>query len=228
MSQYLPRLLTLTVCLILSSTLTEARIGESRSQVERRVTDDNRGIVIEDEALIRHYLNQTKFKDALIGVNDRGEMGVHENLDLTVGVYYKVVGNERAFESKLIQKEGRNAGKPVDNPEGWLYFVVYHRGKSVLEAYRHLGGVTQAEINGLLARNQGGSNWARGKLPEENYPDKDYKPFLPHNFYRNDNEVLANHEGDTVTVFMLEIDRHLNKTKQERESESAPDSLAGF
>ncbi|WP_309397664.1 hypothetical protein [Cerasicoccus maritimus] len=222
------RLSLLFISLVIFSASLHARIGESRSTVERRVTSDNRGIIIDDEDLMRHYLNQAKFKNALMGMNDRGEMAVHENLDLTVGVYYKVVGDDRAFESQLIQKSGRHAGQPVNNPAGWLYFVVYHKGKSVLEAYRHIGGITEAEVNGLLARNQESSNWARGKLPEDQYPDKDYKPFLPQNFYRADGKVLANQDGDTLTVFMLEVDRHLSKTKQERESEDAPDSLAGF
>lgn len=219
---YLPR--TFLVCsLLITAICAEARIGESRSTIERRVTDRNQGLVIDDEALMRHYINQTKFRDAVLTIDSRGELVVHDNLDLSIGIYYKTIGGERAYESKLVQKNG----KPIDNPDGWLYFVVYHKGKSVLEAYKKSGNVTNAEVNGLLSRNQGNSSWTPGKLPKEKYPD-DYEPFLPHGYYRNDLEVLANSAGDTVTVFLLEIDRHLNKTKEERENEKAPDSLSGF
>lgn len=220
----LPRLLLAFLTLIvLTAPTAHARIGDNLSTIERRVTNGNQGLRIEDATLLAHYLSQTPLQSLVVTQDARGEMVVHGDLGLSVAVYYKTVG-ERAFESQLMQKNGR----PVDNPPGWLLFVVFHRGQSVLEIYKRSGSITQAEINGLLSLHQGGSTWVREKLPKEKYPNDKYQPLLAHNHYREDAELLANADSSSLMIFAIGVDEHISKVKRERESAKAPDSLSGF
>jgi len=215
---FLPLILSFIACLVV-----DARIGESRSTIERRITQGGHGLVLDDKDMIDFYLAQTPFTNVVVD-RQGGEYVIHSNLKLSLGAYYKLIGDGRAYESRL---RGQN-GQPVKEPAGWLLFVVYYNGKSVLEYYKRSAPITAAEVNGLLALNQGSSNWVREKLPQDKYPNKDYKPVLDHALHRSDGELLANPSDNALLIFHVDIDDHLSKAKHKRESEDAPDSLAGF
>lgn len=211
----------LPVLITLSCLCADARIGDSRNSLERRITDGGRGLVLDDD-LAGFYLQNRPFT-ALVLESTGGNYRVHRDLNVDVGVYYKVTGNDRAFESQLRQKNGQ----PVQSPDGWLLFVVYYKGSSVLEMYVR-SGMTRAEVNGILALSQGSSNWVDGKLPEDKYPNEDYKPSMPHSWHRADGKLLANQSDQGLLIYHVDVDDLLNKAKQKREGEKAPESLVGF
>lgn len=222
MTCYISRLIVLAL-ITLSCLSAHARIGESRRTIENRLTQGGRGLVIDDDDLRHYYIRQAPFT-ALIMERVGGEFAIHPELNLSVGVYYKTIGDERAFKSRLTQDNGR----PVEHPAGWMLYVVYYKGQSVLEYYARSGSMTEAESNGILLLNQGSSNWVNDKLPEEKYPNDDYEPLLPHKFHRADGKLLANLESNGLMIFQIEVDAMLSQAKHKRESEDAPDSLAGF
>ncbi|GHC10358.1 hypothetical protein [Cerasicoccus arenae] len=223
MTYFPPRTFALIAACMLAVITAHARIGESKSTIERRITAGNRGIVIDDD-IANFYLDRSPLKSAMLTPNSKGELVPHDDLNLSVGVYYKKVGNDRAFSSELVGRDG----KPVREPDGWLLFVVYYKDRSVLEVYTRSGSINEAESNGLLAMNQASSSWVKGALPEDKYPNKDYKPLLPNNLHRTDGEMAANLNGNSIMIFMINTDDLLGKAKKERENQSAPDSLAGF
>jgi len=214
MRPYLPRFALAVLAFNLGTNHGFARIGESRSSLENRLIEKGGAINVSNGQVYQHLLQKTPFTAAL----------PPDDKEVTVAIYYKKADDERAFASQLLD----DRDQPLKNPPGWILYVAYYQGQSMLEYYRKPGGITEAETNGILLLNRGSANWVRQKLPETENPGDDYESILPHNLHRSDYRVLANATGDGLLIFNVGFENHLGKLKREREKEAAPDSLAGF
>ncbi|MEO0794528.1 MAG: hypothetical protein AAFX93_05185 [Verrucomicrobiota bacterium] len=214
MKSLLPRLSVIALACCLGIQLANARVGDSRSTLERRLLTEGGAVKLLDDEVFEQHFKKSPFKDTLDPESDTYEMVL----------YYKTADGGKAYSSRVLDDRER----PVANPDGWLIFVVYARGQSVFEAYKRSSGLTEAESNGLLLLNRGDGTWNRGTLPTDAYPSKDYKPLLKHNLFRSDNQLLAQQNGSYLVLFDVDFDAYLSRTKHEKEMEEAPNSLNGF
>jgi len=213
MSVRLP-LLVITATLLLAMFPAQARIGDSRSGLESRLRGEGNAIPVTDERVFNQLMRHASFRQHLPDDEEKIE----------VAIYYKKTNDDRAFGSELVNENDR----PIENPDGWLLYVVYYEGRSMIELYRRSGRISDPETNGILLLNRSSASWVRSALPEAQYPHDDYEPLLGHNLHRTDYKVLANSAGNSLLIFSVGFDDFLGKLKREREQSAAPESLAGF
>lgn len=208
----------LLVALLASLAVAHARVGDSRSTLEKRLSSSG-GVVVTDEALANQLLNSSGLAPFLAWEDEPALRPV---------VYFKSDEGERVFASRVNEELLDDRNRLRKQHEGWVVFVLYHKNRSVLEQYQQTGGLTEAERNGLLALCQGGSQWKQGELPEEAYPAEDYRPLLPRNLHRADHQLLASTKGNALLIYDLDFEHALHQAKIKREQNSAPESLSGF
>lgn len=199
---------TALLCLLFSvPAAAEARIGESRETIERRLFSAG-GIVYRDdqiEASRRRGMPYVKFMDFM---PDSAELRI----------YYKTPDGRKPKSSSMEEKRML---------PGWDIHVLYVRGKSVLEVYRRSQGMTDPELNLLLAALAQGSYWKKVK------PAPDDEKALPSAFgydmERDDSLVRGKMQGrDTLMVFETGFDAGLAEMESADDLERAPDSVNGF
>ena len=108
---------------------------------------------------------------------------------------------------------------------GWDLHVVYVNGKAAIEVYKRSQGMTEQEVNRLMAIHAGGSFWKR--LDKE---DKDeVVSAFRFEMIRDDGLVRARTLGrDSVLFFEAVIDAELAEMKTSDLQEKAPASVDGF
>lgn len=114
-------------------------------------------------------------------------------------------------------------------PEGWDLHVVYFQNVSVFEAYRRNGaGLTDAEVNALLAQNQGNSFWKRVNRREQ-------PQVWGCDFVLEDGTLMAFRQGNFLVFYRPEFEqiaRDSYNTKREsvlgEQEADAPSSVLGF
>jgi len=209
----------LLLCLVASSE-TSARIGDSESQLERRLLrGSDKGLEITDDDLESFYRTRSPiFMDLKI----LAEEGLQYKL------YYKSADDSNASSNRLWleDKKGRRSDRPVPKPDGWLLHVAYLNGVSVLELYQRSEELTDVEIEGLLLMNAGDTRWVKGPpLPGE-------KVIIPQvfaaNHHREDLAVYADIQEDSVLMFDPRLDSRIHEMELERAEEEGPESLEGF
>mgnify|MGYP000211951170 FL=1 len=179
----------------------DARVGESMTDIERRLTGAG-GIVYRDQDMIQVRQRGMPYLRILEYLPSRPQ----------VRVYFKTDDGRRPMASEL---DGRNM------PRGWDFHVVYLNGVSVLEVYRRSQALTEQEINQLLALQQGNSYWERVRNAEETA--------LGYRFQRADGVLRANQVGNEMfMIFDAEMDRKVERAIEEARKESAPISVQGF
>lgn len=187
----------------------QARIGESRSQLEGRLLENRRGLPYPEEYLQEKF-RRVPFSNLLHYLPSEG---------VELAAYHKKASSERVSRSEL---EGRNA-----QPMGWDLLVIYYRGKSVLEAYRRNGPpLAEAERDLLLAIQRGGTSWEpqdRSPLEAENL-----QPLLKPKFVRADEQLAALTEGAFVVIYSLPFEQFLIEDYKENAARNAPESIGGF
>lgn len=183
----------------------DARIGERREAIERRLFSSG-GIVYRDdeiEANRRRGMPYMRFFEYLSNSAD-------------VRIYFKTADGRRPNSSEL---EGRRLSA------GWDLHVVYVGGKSVIEVYKRSQGITEYELNQLLTLHGEGSFWK--KLGKEEM-DEAVSAF-GFEMVRDDGRVRAKKlGGDSLMIFDAEVDIKLAEMNTSTLLEQAPVSVSGF
>jgi len=216
-SSFVLGLLCAVAVLSALSSTAEARIGESKPQLEQRLLRSN-GLAYRDEAIIEAR---------------RGGM-VYESLldyivsDVEVQVYHKAASaDDKAMRSKF------NAKRMLP---GWDLHVVYVNGKSVIEIYQRSPKMTEQELNMLLHLQGNGQRWAKvekaeqevgGDVPTSSSDKKELSAF-GYEMLRNDGVVRAKNVKNGLLFVDAEMDAKFAIARDDDRNSSAPESVDGF
>lgn len=200
-----PHLLVLSVLVIGSflPAVSEARIGEGRETLERRLLSSG-AVIYRDDAIEANRQRGMPYVSFLTLLEDSAD----------VRIYFKTADGRRPQSAEL---------NPQRMGAGWDLHVVYVGGKSAIEVYKRSQGISKYEMNELLARQAAGSYWKkveRGKAG---------KTALGYEMERADGALRARkHGGDGFLVFDTALDLKLAEMKEEDLKETAPASVEGF
>jgi len=187
----------------------DARIGESRSEIERRLSGAG-GIVYRDDAI-----RQSRMR----GMPYTGYLGFFES-SADVRVYYKTADGRNPKQSELEERRML---------PGWDFHVVYVGGESKIEVYHRSSGITEFEMNVLLSRHAEGSYWK--KVEKGGKPDDGEAPPSAFGFdmIRADGKVRAKRlGGDKILFVETAFDARLAEVQEADLVEKAPVSVEGF
>ncbi len=193
------------VLLSLCPLTVDARIGERRESLERRLFSSG-GIVYRDDEIEksrRKGMPYLRYFEYLPSSSD-------------VRIYFKTIDGHRPTSSEVNEKR---------IPVGWDLHVVYINGKSAIEVYKRSQGITDYELNHLLALHGAGSFWKR--LNEEEM-GKEVSAF-GFEMVRDDGRVRAKKlGGDSIMFVDSEVDIKLAELNTTALEEKAPASVNGF
>lgn len=184
-----------------------ARIGESRLSLEGRLLNSGGIVYRDDEAELNRrrgmpYLQYLPYLEGSVDVR----------------IYFKTADGRKPMSSEL---------DPKRMGDGWDLHVVYIGGKSAVEVYKRSRGITEYEMNELLARQAGGAYWQRKEKPsagEETEPTA-----FGYDMIRSDGRVCAKKMGgDALLLFNRQVDLQLATMKEADLIEQAPVSAEGF
>lgn len=193
-----------------------ARVGERRGQLEDRLKESGRALVVNDGDLLEYHAAHSP-------------VGAYLELipEVEYALYYKVTTDFIPTSKNLWEEAGQRSGRPVRKPEGWLFHVVYLNGVSVLELYQRSRKLSVVERNGILSLNQGQSKWESGRVPEKE--EAALKPqILRQNHYLADFSVYGLIGGDSILLFDPRLDQMIHERQLAMDKELAPVSLDGF
>ncbi len=204
-----PRRLLAGLCLLaLTLTAAEARIGEDRMDLERRL-ESSRLARTYDKDMIANKVGDSPLARHFINLPDRVEHVIYYKSDTGEGM------SSRDFEG-------------VKYSAGWDLHVIYDsRGRSILEVYRRNDGsnrpanISEFEKNALLSLNKGNSFWQ--KADPRNLPE-DVEALIPYEFVRDDGQAQALMMGGQMVFIAASLNAHLKAAQKE----AAPVSVAGF
>jgi len=199
--------LTLVLSASFLTTPAEARIGESRSELESRLLGS--GAIVYRDLETRAARKRSKPYEQYLNF-------IPGSVD--VRVYFKTADGRNPKTSELEEK-----GKLV----GWDLHVVYIDGKSMIEVYDRTGGMSEYELNQLLVVNSNGSYWTKAKdLPKEE-GEEIYSAF-GFDMVRADGNVRAKHSGSMLLLVDTKLDETLAQMNESSLQERAPISVKGF
>jgi len=200
----------------LSSTA-EARIGESKSMLEKRLLGRG-GLAYRDEAIIDARRAGMPYDDLLDYIVS----------DIDVQVYHKSASREKkAMRSKFSSKRML---------PGWDLHVVYVNGKSVIEIYQRSPKMTEQEQNLLLLLQGDGQRWTKvekaqqevgGDVPDSAREKKELSVF-GYEMVRNDKAVRAKLVKNGILFVDAEMDAKFALARDDDRNSSAPESVDGF
>lgn len=189
----------------------QARVGETRSEMENRLMRDRRVIEYPERYLSR------KIADRAVGYRNH--------------VQYFPEGSKHCIYFKRAEDVtvSRSDLDAAPFPDGWDLHVVFFKNISVFEAYRRNGsGLTAAEVSALLMLNRGDSFWQRVNRREQ-------PQVWPADFVLDDGSMLASRMGNILVFYrpefegivrqQVEVEREAAK---EAEEQRAPSSVLGF
>lgn len=186
------------------SSSAEARIGERRESIERRLFASG-GIVYRDDAIEksrRKGMPYMKYFELLQG-----------SVDLRI--YFKSADGRRATSSELAEKSFQ---------AGWDVHVVYINGKSTIEVYRRSQGISDFELNALLALHSAGSFWKKIERGTKAEPSA-----FGYDMELSNGAVRAKKLGGDRVIFMdAKLDQDLAEMNTNDLLEKAPISVSGF
>lgn len=199
----------------LSSTA-EARIGESKSILERRLFGVG-GVAYRDEEIIAARRKGMPYEALLDYVVS----------DIDVQVYHKSATGEKKQRSKFSSKRML---------PGWDLHVVYVNGASVLEIYQRSSKMTEQEQNLLLHLQGQGNRWKRmsqgqqqvgGEVPDAESERRNMSIF-GYEMVRNDGLVRAKRYNGGMLFVDAEADAKLAIARDDDRNTLAPESVNGF
>ncbi|MGJ8641450.1 MAG: hypothetical protein ACSHYA_18820 [Opitutaceae bacterium] len=188
-----------------------ARIGESKPELERRLFDRG-GLAYRDEDIIearREGMVYEEFIPYLVS-------------DVDVQVYHKSADKEnKALRSKFTAKR-------MD--PGWDLHVIYINGKSALELYQRSGKMTEQELNLLLVLQGGGKNWVKRETDGLSKTDEsdENKTAFGFEMVRNDGKVRAKKISKGILFVDAVRDSQFAIARDADRNSSAPESVNGF
>ncbi|CAA6677336.1 MULTISPECIES: hypothetical protein [unclassified Lentimonas] len=199
------------------SSTAEARIGESKSMLEKRLLSSG-GLAYRDEAIIearRDGMEYEGFLDYIVS-------------DVDVQVYHKSSSEDsKALRSKF------NAKRMLP---GWDLHVVYVNGKSVIEIYQRSPKMTEQEMNLLLHLQGNGQRWRKvdkaeravgADVPTSSADKKELSAF-GYQMLRNDGAVRAKNVSRGLLFVDAEMDAKFAIARDDDRNSSAPESVKGF
>jgi hypothetical protein len=200
----LSRIVFLLCPLLIALAPAQARVGESRSSLETRLFNSG-GLEYNDDEMVAR-LKKGKPYTKLDGVMPASA---------EVRIYYKSADGARLKPSELKARRGSG---------GWDVHVVYISGNSVLELYERSGGMSDFEMNRLLAVQAGGSFWKKVGKDDEETPSA-----FGFSMIRDDGKVRAKKSGRNALLFVnSQFDARLKEVKVADLQERAPVSVQGF
>jgi len=184
----------------------QARIGESRHGLESRLLRSS-GIVYRDDAIEANRRRGMPYLQYLPYIEN----------SVDVRIYFKTADGRKPTSSEM--EERRMA-------DGWDLHVVYVGGKSAIEVYKRSRGITDYEMNELLARQAGGAYWTRKEKPKEG---EEVPPSaFGYEMVRSDGAIRAKRlGGDSLLFVQSDIDAELATMKESDLIEQAPISAEG-
>ncbi|HAV12887.1 MAG TPA: hypothetical protein DCX06_05255 [Opitutae bacterium] len=187
----------------MSPSSSEARIGERREEIERRLTGSG-GIIYrndETEQARRKGMPYMQYMELLGSSAD-------------VRIYFKTADGRRPTTSELESKRMNT---------GWDLHVVYVNGKSVAEVYKRSQAMSEYELNQLIAMQGGGSGWKKlGKGAAE-------ESAFGYEMESGDGSVRAKKlGGDSILFVDAKVDSALAEMNTNDLLEKAPLSVNGF
>lgn len=202
---------------LMSSLLLDARVGESRSQLESRLLrSSGKGLEIRGDELIQFYRQQSPVYGWIEPIKD----------DVDLVIYFKINEDVIPTSGRLWETTGNRGRRPIRRPEGWLVYVVYYRGQSVLEYYLRSQALSPYEERGLLSLHGKFDDWKRGRLPDS----EEFRQMsvLPVNRYLPDGSIYASVGNDHVVLYNPRLDELIAERRSELQRKEAPVSLQGF
>ena len=184
----------------------EARIGETRLTIEKRLLKSGGYQYREDKILLnrKRGMPYSKFEEYF-----------PEKADLRI--YYKTIDGRKPL-SKDVKASGML--------EGWNLHILFVQGKSVIELYKRSDRITEFEFIQLLNLQSGNSFWE--KKSENDLEPGQFSTF-GFDFQRNDQVLRAKKMGtNTVMIFSTSFDHLMKKNIREEQMDDAPSSVDGF
>ena len=184
----------------------EARIGETRLTIEKRLLKSGGYQYREDKILLnrKRGMPYSKFEEYF-----------PEKADLRI--YYKTIDGKKPL-SKDVKASGML--------EGWNLHILFVQGKSVIELYKRSDRITEFEFIHLLNLQSGNSFWE--KKSENDLEPGQFSTF-GFDFQRNDQVLRAKKMGtNTVMIFSTSFDHLMKKNIREEQMNDAPSSVDGF
>ena len=205
--QIFSALFSLGSLLLLANSSVEGRVGESRTELERRLLNSG-GIVYRDENIKSNRLRGMPYMKYMDFMPD----------SIEIRIYYKSEDGRKPKSSDMEEKRVH---------PGWDIHVLYVRGISVLEVYKRSQPMTDPEMKLLLTTLAQGSYW---KKVESKGSDKEVAPSaFGFNMERKDGKVRGKRVGqDMVIVFDVDFDSRLAEMQILDDQEQAPISVNGF
>lgn len=188
----------------------EARIGESRDSLERRLLNAG-GIVYRDDVVEANRRRSMPYLKFLEFIPD----------SVDVRIYYKTIDGRKPKSSDMEEKRVH---------PGWDIHVLYIRGVSMLEVYKRSQPMTDPEMKLLLATLAQGSYWKKVDTTAAEAAGEEKKvSAFGFDMERNDGKVRGKKVGQTtVMIFDAALDTRLAKMQVEDDQERAPTSINGF
>ena len=184
----------------------EARIGETRLTIEKRLLKSGGYQYRDDKILLnrKRGMPYSKFEEYF-----------PEKADLRI--YYKTIDGRKPL-SKDVKASGML--------EGWNLHILFVQGKSVIELYKRSDRITEFEFIHLLNLQSGNSFWE--KKSENDLEPGQFSAF-GFDFQRNDQVLRAKKMGtNTVMIFSTSFDHLMKKNIREEQMDDAPSSVDGF
>jgi hypothetical protein len=192
----------------LSSTA-EARIGERKESIERRLFSSG-GIMYRDdvvEASRRKGMPYLNYLELMSSSTD-------------VRVYYKTADGRRPSSKELEERRLL---------PGWDLHVLYVDGKSAIEVYKRSQAMTDYELNQLLTLQAQGSFWKRVDKRAQAAEGKEPPPSaFGYEMELDNGSIRAKKMGNGLMVFDARLDAMLATMQDSDHQEKAPISVNGF
>ena len=191
-----------------------ARIGESRMVIERRLTQAG-GIVYRDEAIKQSRLRGMPYMRFYNYYPEITE----------VRIYFKTDDGRKPKSSQMSESQ---------TATGWDIHVLYIEGKSVLEVYaRSRQVMTEYELNHILQMQAGSGYWSRvvpaNSIASKDSVETDFPSAFGHEMERSDGRVRAKKiKANAIMLFDVDLDVRIARQQQADLQEQAPISVNGF
>lgn len=198
----------------------QARVGETRADIERRILQPNLGKIYfrpKDKENNRETERERLREEREQPFNDARKFFP---TDTQEAIYWK---------SALAHQ--------LSSDNGWKVHVFYMGGRSALEAYRRTGeSLNEFEVRALLAANRGGSVW------KKNSGDGGGTDGIAYDYELEDGSLRAKQQGNWLMIFSTRLnnyvieqqkiakelrDKELQAQKVEQQ-QKAPESVQGF
>ncbi|MGC6504987.1 MAG: hypothetical protein ACON39_00245 [Coraliomargaritaceae bacterium] len=208
-----PRLQTFSFCsffcglFVWLNPSVEARIGESRDSLERRLLNAG-GIVYRDDVVESNRRRNMPYMKFLEFMPDSTDLRI----------YYKTIDGRKPKSSDMEEQRVH---------PGWDIHVLYVRGVSMLEVYKRSQPMTDPEMKLLLATLAQGSYWK--KVDKTATEEAEGDSAFGFDMERHDGKVRGKKIGQTtVMIFDSALDIRLAEMRVEDDQERAPASVNGF